>query len=341
VMATPTLRALRKHFSDAKITYLGRPIALNTLSGTDWADDTITASAQMRTAATGQLQIIGTLRRRRFDLAILLTNSFRTAVLARLAGIKRIAGYDRDARGLLLTDRLSPPRDESGGLAAISAVDYYAGLADLIGVEVSDRTMELPVTEDDEAAAVELFAQVGVDSAKPVVMLNPGASGGTSKIWGPDRYAQTADALIENRGAQIIINAAPREKRIAADVAARMKHQPIINFAYRDNSLGLLKSMLKRTDVLVTNDTGARHIGAAMDASLVTVFGSTDPLWAKIDCRREIIVSVDVDCGPCGKKLCTQIPGPMYHHCMHKVTADMVVEAVEQLLDDSHGRPER
>jgi len=339
VMATPTLRALRASFPKASITYLGRPIAIDTLSGTDWADEFIIASSAMRTAATGQLEIVGTLRRSRFDLAILMTNSFRTAILARLAGIRRIAGYNRDARGFLLSDRISPPRDDKGKLEVISALDYYADLAGLLGVDVDDRRMELPVTDADEAAADELWAQSGVDPEKPLVMLNPGASGGTSKIWGPERYAQAADALIENRNAQIVINAAPREKRIAADVADRMKHTPIINFAHRDNTLGLLKSMLRRTDVLVTNDTGARHIGAAMGASLVTVFGSTDPLWAKIDCRDEIIVSVEVDCGPCGKKLCGQIPGPKYHHCMHKVTSCMVVDAVEELLDASRGRP--
>ena len=345
VMSTPTLRALRTCFADARIAYFGRPVALDTLNGTDWADDVIPAVPKMRSPALDQLQLIGALRRGRFDLAVLLTNSFRTAFLAKLAGIGRIAGYDRDARHLLLTDRILPPRDDSGQLAPISAVDYYAELAGILGVKVSNREMHLPVTDADERAADELFEQAGIDSSRPVVMLNPGASGGTSKIWGPDRFAQTADILIETRGAQIIINAAPREKDIAADVGRRMTGRPTVNFADRHNTLGLLKSILSRTDLLVTNDTGARHIAVAVGSAVVTVFGSTDPLWARINCSRERIVSVDVDCGPCGQKLCTQIPGPMYHHCMHNVTAEMVVEAAEQLLDElpvgSEGRPGR
>ncbi len=335
VMATPTLRALRTSFPDARIVYFGRPIALDTLGGTDWADDVLVAGGKTRPAAVGQLQTVGALRQGRFDLAVLLTNSFRTAVLSRLAGIKRIAGYDRDGRGLLLTDKISPPRDDSGALTAISAIDYYANLAGLIGVHVSERQMQLPVTEAGELEAAELFAEARIASDRPVIMLNPGASGGTSKIWGPERYAQTADTLIEKHNAQIIINAAPGEKHIAADVAGRMEHTPVINFADRDNTLELLKSMLRRTDVLVTNDTGARHIGAAMGAALVTVFGSTDPLWAQINCPRERIVSCGADCAPCGKKLCTQIPGPMYHQCMHNLMSGLVVEAVEQLLDES------
>jgi heptosyltransferase-2 len=339
-MATPTLRALRSSFPDARITYFGRSVALDTLSGTDWADGVIPATTKVRSYTLGQLQLVGALRAGRFDLAVLLTNSFRTAFLAKLAGIARIAGYDRDARHFLLTDRILPPRDDSGRLVPISAVDYYAELAAMLGVEVSSREMHLPVTDADEQAAGELFRQAGIDPDRPIVMLNPGASGGTSKIWGPDRFARTADILIETRGAQIVINAAPPEKHIAADVGGRMEGKPVINFADRDNTLGLLKSMLRRTDVLVTNDTGARHIAVAVGSAVVTVFGSTDPLWARINCPRERIVSVDVDCGPCGRKLCNQIPGPMYHHCMGKVTAEMVVEAAEQLLDESAGGPE-
>jgi heptosyltransferase-2 len=340
-MATPTLRALRNSFADARITYFGRPVALDTLSGTDWADGVIEATVKVRSRTLGQLQLIGALRRGRFDLAVLMTNSFRTAFLAKLAGIGQIAGYDRDARRFLLTDRILPPRDDSGQLVPVSAVDYYADLAGIIGVEVSSREMYLPVTDADEQEAGELFERAAIDPARPVVMLNPGASGGTSKIWGPDRFAQTADILIETRGAQIIINAAPAEKHIAADVAARMAGSPAINFADRDNTLGLLKSMLKRTDLLVTNDTGARHIAVAVGAAVVTVFGSTDPLWARINCPREQIVSVEVDCGPCGRKLCNQIPGPMYHHCMGNIKAEMVVEAAGQLLDELAGGPER
>ena len=341
VMATPTLRALRMSCPDTRITYFGRSAALDTLSGTDWADGIIEATPKVRSRTLGQLQLVGALRSGRFDLAVLLTNSFRTALLAKLAGIGRIVGYDRDARRFLLTDRILPPRDDSGRLVPISAVDYYAELAGIFGVEVPDREMYLSVTDADEQVAEELFERAGIDPARPVVMLNPGASGGTSKIWGPDRFAQTADILIETRGAQIVINTAPSEKHIAADVAGRMEGAPVINFADRDNTLGLLKSMLSRTDLLVTNDTGARHIAVAVGSAVVTVFGSTDPLWARINCPRERIVSVDVDCGPCGRKLCNQIPGPMYHHCMGKVTAEMVAEAAEQLLDESAGEDGR
>jgi len=337
VMATPTLRAMRRHFADSRITYFGRPIALETLGGCDWADDVLAAVAKARSRTVGQMQLAGALRRGRFDLAVLLTNSFRTGLLAKLAGIARITGYNRDARGVFLTDRVRPPRDAAGKFVPVSAIDYYADLVGVLGVDVTDREMSLAVTPEDEKAIQELFDAAGIDPSRPVVMLNPGASGGTSKMWEPQRFARAGDMLTERRRAQIVINAAPTEKSIAAEVQRCMKHPPAVSFARRDNTLGLLKSILRRTTVLITNDTGARHVGAALGASLVSIFGSTDPIWAQINCPRERIVRVDVPCAPCGRKLCNQIPGPPYHQCMDKVTAEMVSEAAEQILDERCG----
>ncbi|MDP7637430.1 MAG: lipopolysaccharide heptosyltransferase II [Phycisphaerae bacterium] len=340
VMATPTLRALRLQMPEARIAYFGRPAALDVLGGTDWVDDMLVAKPKVKSRTIGLFQLSGVLRRGGFDVAILLTNSFRTALLARLAGIKRIVGYDRDARGMFLTDKLPPPRDDSGQLLVVSAVDYYAGLAAILEVAVESRRMWLPVTAGDEAAADEFLAEAGVDGAGPVVMLNPGASFGSSKMWGQRQFARAGDMLIEGRRAAVIINASPPERRIACAVADEMRNKPAINFGERDNTLGLLKSLLNRTELLITNDTGARHIGAAMGAAVVTVFGSTDPQWARIDYSRERIVKVDVPCGPCRQKVCFQPPGSVYHQCMEKITPQMVVHAAEELLDEPAERTE-
>jgi heptosyltransferase-2 len=85
-------------------------------------------------------------------------------------------------------------------------------------------------------------------------------------------------------------------------------------------------------DLLITNDTGARHVGAALGADVVTIFGSTDPEWTRIDCPRERIVRVPVPCAPCRKKFCRLPAGPTHHQCMTAVTVEMVLAAAEELL---------
>jgi heptosyltransferase-2 len=261
-----------------------------------------------------------------------------------MSGAARIAGYARDGRGWLLSDKLPPPRDSRGRLAVTPAIRYYAALAERLGAKCADLRMSLPLADADAAAAGEELRRAGArdrqspdwrpgqDSSRPLVMLNPGASFGTSKLWAADRFARLADALIERRGAQVIVNAAPAEKAIAAAVVRGMKHKPLLHFADRDNSLGLLKGLLARTRLLVTNDTGARHVGAAMGTAVVTIFGSTDPEWTRIDYPREQIVRAAVDCSPCQRKFCRLPEGLEYHKCMTAITVEMVLAAAEELL---------
>ncbi len=329
VMATPAISALTRLYAGKRIVHVGRSTALATLGLVAEPEDMVELPRSVRAGAK-RLRAIG------IDLAVLLPNSFRSAMIARLARSGRIAGYARDGRGWLLTDSLQPPRLPNGGYKPISAVDYYIALAEMLGAQCISRELSLPLEIEQEAAADELIEAAGVDRARPVVMLNPGASFGTSKMWSAERYAALADMLVETTGSQIIINAAPPERRIAGWVARAMRTVPAVNFADRDNTLGLLKALLRRCDLLVTNDTGARHLAAAAGIGIVTIFGSTDPEWARIDYPRERIVCADVECSPCQRKLCPQPAGPNYHKCLELVSPEMVYVAAKQLLDESN-----
>ena len=332
VMATPALRALRERFASSYLVLAGRAAALEVLGGTDLADASIEDRSKGGLGAAGLLSLAGRVRRGRFDLALLLPNSFRVALSARLAGVGRIAGYDRDGRGCLLTDKLQPERLGEGRFKPVPTIDYYIDLVRMLGANPAGREMVLAVGPADAARADELLAAAtGPD--QPVVMINPGASFGQSKLWDPERFAAVADALIEGRNAAIIINAAPAERQIAADVAAAMRHAPTLNFAERTNTIGLLKALMKRCRLLITNDTGARHIAAAMGIGVVTLFGSTDPVWAQIDYPLERIIRVDFPCSPCQQPICPHPAGPTYHQCMAAITPEMVLAEAETLLE--------
>ncbi len=332
VMATPALRALRERFAGSHLCYLGRATPLETLAGLALPDETVTVPP-----GGGVWRLAGMLRKGDFDLAVLLPNSFRSALVARLGGVRWLAGYTRDARGWLLHITLSPPRDEAGRLVPVSAVDYYIGLAECLGAKCPSRRIGLAVTDDRAAQADKLLTDAGLADGRPLVMLNPGASYGVSKMWKPARYAALADELIDRRGAGVIINAAPSERKIARKVAAAMRHADALNLADRANSIGLVKALAARSALVVTNDTGARHIAAALGAAVVTLFGGTDPAWSAIDCDLERIVRVDVPCSPCQRKLCNQPPGPAYHQCMEAITVEMALSAAEELLDIKAG----
>ena len=326
VMATPAIRAMARHWSGRRIVFVGRRAALATLGPAGEPEDLLELPRGLWAGRR-------LLKRNGVSRAVLLPNSFRTAMLCWLGGAKRRAGYARDGRGWMLSDRLEPIRDERGRFKPVPTIEYYNALARVLGADATSWRMALPVDDADQAAADAILNEAKVDAVRPVVMLNPGAAFGPSKLWPAERYAVVADELIERRGAQIIINAAPSERGVAAAVAAAMKHSPAVSFAERDNSIGLLKALLRRSDLLITNDTGARHFAAAMETAVVTIFGSTDPTWARIDYPRERQLQVRVPCGPCQRKVCTQPPGDAFHQCMKAITSEMVLAAADDLLD--------
>ncbi|MBS3733598.1 MAG: lipopolysaccharide heptosyltransferase II [Phycisphaerae bacterium] len=336
VMATPTLRALRAARPNARITHMGSSATLDVLAPDPWADDVLTDTSRQRPRLANFHRIAARLRRRRYATGLLLPNSFRTAALVRAGGVTRVVGYDRDVRGWMLTRKLAPPRDADGELAPVPAIDYYLDLARLVGVgcdgRVPSRRMELTVSPEQAADADAVLDEAGIDPGRPLVMLNPGAAFGPAKMWSPHRYAALADRLAA-RGAQIIVNAAPSERTVAGHVVAEMGTRPLLDFSRRDNTLGRLKGLLRRCDLLVTNDTGARHVAAALGVGVVTLFGATDPRWTRIDCPRERILCVDVACGPCQRKICPLPAGPAYHQCMSHITVEMVLDACGELLE--------
>ena len=134
-MATPTLRALRLRFPKAQISYLMRRYVKPIYCGMPWADKLITYRTGKTKAKAGKGQffdLAARLRKRQFDLAVLMPNSFKTALICKMAGIKRVVGYERDGRGFLLTDKLIPVKDR-GKFVPSPIVKYYLGLASYLG----------------------------------------------------------------------------------------------------------------------------------------------------------------------------------------------------------------
>jgi heptosyltransferase-2 len=304
--------------------------------GMPWADKLITyrTGKTRAKAGKGPFDLAARLRAGKFDLAVLLPNSFKSALICKMAGIDRIIGYERDGRGFLLTDKLLPVK-EKGKFIPTPIVKYYLGLAHYLGAKHRELKLELFTTESERRDAHQVFSRAGLDAdidrpaargSPPLIILNPGAQYGAAKCWLPEYFAQLADRFIEEQGATVLLSAAPKERAIVDAIKSHMKHAAV-DLAAAGLTLGALKEIIRRCDLMVTNDTGPRHIAAAFDVPVVTIFGPTHPQWTEIYYAKERQVAVKVFCGPCQKKTC-----PLDHRCMTRVTPPMVHEASMQLL---------
>jgi heptosyltransferase-2 len=336
VMATPMLRAMRDLYPDAHISYLARRYVKEILTGMPWADRVLTYRTGKTRSKTGKgtFDLAARLRAGRFDLAVLLPNSFKTALVCKMANIPRVFGYDRDGRGFLLTDRLLPIK-ERGRFVPSPIIHAYMSLARYLGSASRDLRMELFVTEAERRGGADVLRRAGISDAldrpagsgrPPMVMLNPGAQYGAAKLWKPEYFAAIGDRFVTEQNATVLLSSSPREREIVAAVRSHMR-QPSVDLSAAGMTLGTLKEVVRRCDLMVTNDTGPRHIAAALDVPVVSVFGPTDPAWTEIYYPRERQVAVKVFCGPCQKKIC-----PLDHRCMTLVTPEMVWAAANDLL---------
>ena len=195
VLATPVLAALRAHFVDAQITFLMRRYVREVVAGGRWHDSEAYWPEGGRLRR--ELSTIGFARRlriRRFDLALLLTNSFRSAWAAWIGRIPRRVGYARDGRSRMLTDRLEPLKRD-GRFVPSPVLPYYCRIAEHVGCPVSDRKPRLGITAEQQQAGARLARHYGLDDGRPYAVINPGAAFGAAKCWLPERFAEVCDRL--------------------------------------------------------------------------------------------------------------------------------------------------
>ena len=158
-----------------------------------------------------------------------------------------------------------------------------------------------------------------------IVALNPGATNSRAKQWLAERFAATADGLAERDGFQTIIIGAPGDVERANEVA-RLMRTKVTNLAGR-TSIAELKAVLSLSSLLISNDTGAAHVSAALGVATVVVFGPTEHFATRPLSDLAAVVRHDVECSPCMLKDC-----PIDHRCMTRVEVDDVYAAAKRLL---------
>jgi heptosyltransferase-2 len=332
VMATPALRTLRQHLPDARIVGISKPHLIPLLDGTPWLDRTVSWNHHGPGKIGRGLAVVRQLRAERLDLLILFRASLSAGIAARLAGAKRTIGFRRRGLGWLLTVAVREP--VSAVAAPASTVDSYLNLVRAAGFEPASNKLELATTIKDEQAAEDVWNRLRLPPGEQIMLLNAGAAYGEAKRWPTEYCVSLALRAADEFQLTTLVLCGPSERSSAEAIERAANHPRVRSLAGEDVSFGTTKAIIRRARLMVTTDSGPRHMASALGTPTVVLFGPIDPRLSRNYQDQTIELRVDLDCSPCGRRVC-----PLGHHrCMRDLTVDRVLAAVGQMLEQTASR---
>lgn len=267
VLTIPAIRALDKAFPSARISLWVDPSTMDLVEGLPFIDELI---AEESASGCGSFfRHVAALRKKKFDLAIIYHTKKHTSMACCLAGIPRRLGYKNSKCGFLLTQ---PVVDERH-LGTKHEAEYCMDLLKAIGVQGGSLALEVALHKDAEAWAERFFIDNKL-TERPVVAIHPSASCPT-RFWPIDSYADLATRIVKQLKVPIIIVGKENVRPAAAKISARAG-SGVIDLTGR-TSLAQLTSILKRCSLLISNDSGPVHVGAAVGIPVISLFLRSQP----------------------------------------------------------------
>lgn len=320
VMTIPAIRKLRRLFPEATLTLQTRTWAKGILGQADLFDEIITPE--------GFIEEVRSVRRGKFDLAIIFPNSFSSALNLRIAGVKRSFGFASERRSLLLTDAVEVPDWKNTRhevyyyLELVAAVEKsYFGMIR----EPEDLEPRLAVTTSQQDRARDILRTAGVDPYRKTVAIAPGSTNSRAKRWIPERFAALNDRLQAEMNCNVVLLGSKDDRVISKLVTTLSRTSPIDLTGGTD--IETVTAILGEVDLLISNDMGLAHLAPAVGTETIVIFGPTNQATTRPLSEHATIISANVECAPCMLRDC-----PIDHRCMTRVTVEDVFRRVADLL---------
>ena len=326
VMTIPALRELRRVFPDSEVTLHTHSWAQGVFQNANFIDEILPFEPGKSNfkIVLAQAKIW---RERKFDLAVVLPNSFQSALVAKLGRAGTRIGYATDRRSFLLTDALPVPAWKNER----HEIFYYLNIVAEIEKKFFGETkvweneprFQLNVSEERKAEAREILSKNAVDLSKKNVVFAAGSTNSRAKRWQAESYAELNDKIQIELNANVVLIGAKDELDVSLRVAENSKIKPIILTG--ETNLAEATAILSVCDLLVSNDTGPAHISAALGTKTLMIFGPTNPKTTQ-PWNSEIIYK-NVECAPCMLRDC-----PIDHRCMTRISVQEVFEKAKAIL---------
>jgi heptosyltransferase-2 len=324
LLSTPVIKTVREIYPSAYIAMMVSPYAKDIVENNPYLDDVVIYDKDYRHKGwLSSVKFALRLRKKRFDLAIVLHPTNRVHLITFFAGIPKRVGYDRKF-GFLLTDKIKHTKQ----FGEKHESEYSLDLLRYLGIEPKDKSSFMPIRPESEEWVEELCARESIKDSDRLLAVHPGASC-PSKIWPAERFARVADKLVDKYGFKVLIIAGPKDLKIAERVIKNIQH-PAINLAGM-TSVSQLASLLRRCQLFISNDSGPVHIASAVGTPVISIFGRNQKglspkRWGPIG-KRDRILHKEVGCIECLAHNCKK-----EFACLKAITVDEVVKVADSIL---------
>ena len=207
-------------------------------------------------------------------------------------------------------------------------------LAEQIGVPRQPLELELATLPKDEEIMDSLMSRFfegwTQSNSQPLFVFNDNAAYGPAKSWGGERFVSLAKQLLQSYpDGRIVVHCGPGERDDARSLESSLNDSRVRSLADVEKlPFGLSKALLRRASIVITTDSGPRHIAAAFRTPTVVLHGPMDPRLGMSDHKNLIELRKELPCSPCGQRTC-----PLKHHdCMVGLSVDDVAHATGELL---------
>lgn len=321
VMATPMIQDVRSFFPDANITVMAPTGLAPLLLGNPHIDEIFAFNKASAFLRRKNKDIVKKIQLGKYDLGILLTNSFSSAWWFWRGGIKKRVGFAQDLRSFLLTDCREMPVQKNKEHLVVT----YKRMLELLGIPLSETAPRLYITEEEKKWVAQFLQELKIPAHFQIIGVNAGAAFGPAKCWLPERFSETAKQLLANKQRALLFFGDRSSSDLIKNITENLGPFAF-NLAGRTNLRQLL-ALIERCNAFLTNDSGPMHVAAALKTPLVALFGSTNDT-ATGPFEHGKVIHKRVECSPCYKRVC-----PIDFRCMKKIEVDEVVKEVEDLLN--------
>jgi len=325
ILSTPVFKAVRDFYPNAYIAVMVRPYAKEIVEGNPYVDELIIYDKYgVHRSYRSSFRFALRLKRKKFNLAIILHPTNRANIICFAARIPERVGYDRKC-GFLLTKKLEHKKQ----LGQKHELEYSLDVIKVLGIKPKEKSLYMPKNEGSEKYIDEIFKENNLSTDK-IILLHPGASC-PSKMWPAERFAQVADKLIEKYKVKIIVVSSKSDSEIVNSLIKNMQN-PAINLSGK-TAISQLASLLRRCKLFISNDSGPVHISSALGTPVISIFGRNQaglsPVrWGPTG-KSDKILHKEVGCVECLAHNCQK-----EFLCLKAIEVEDVLEAVDSVLKE-------